>query len=589
MDQARDLTWGARIAAGEEFPLVGPAMRNRIYLGATYYYFWSIPFLFSTEPVAAYVFAGMLGLFATALTFELGRQLAGARTGLLAAFVFATMPMAVIDGRVAWAPAAVPVFCAAFLLAAARLLQRGSTGAAMATAALAAATVQLHIAAAPIVLIAAVVLVWQVPRLGPSGFVAALLTGLVVGAPAVGALLGPGPPEVATESVAVGDPTAGRWLHLLALSSRAWAGLSPDPSQLPSWVRGWLRAETAWTAFVWVCAAGALLALPSVRRPGGWGVVLSLLAAAYAAVLLLPWEAWHYYADVTLVPAALVVGLVVDRFLGRPGVAALVLVGVARAVVLGWWLQAGHVGGYVATNLDLLRLGGAELQEEGRARVLSVRTRAEAAEALVAKLGFSPPDLWQRLSGPGFADLDTDNGYFVRRAAGVVGSDRAPAVQHATVVYRGTLPDEARRALPAPVVSGPFEIFASPVELDWSSGRLDGCGGGALPSRPAPAPLDYGDGALPRMVWPCDRPVVLLPLRSTAPTEDPVLVFARVDGSGRIRSLSVEPPSQARAVSDPPPGFGVGSEVSRAPAVVRVELEVDGPATLDLVALPLVP
>ena len=66
VDQARDATWAERIASGTAWPVAGPQMRNRVRLGATYYFFWALPALVADSPLAGYAFAALLGTAAVA-------------------------------------------------------------------------------------------------------------------------------------------------------------------------------------------------------------------------------------------------------------------------------------------------------------------------------------------------------------------------------------------------------------------------------------------------------------------------------------------------------------------------------------------
>lgn len=578
-DQARDLTWGTRIASGEAFPDVGPAMRNRIYLGAFYYYFWAIPFLFSADPTSAYLFAGLLGVLATALTFELGRLVAGPSAGIASALVFATTPLAVIDGRVAWAPAAIPALSAGLLVAVVRLLQSASRTSAIAAAALAAFLVQLHLAAAPAVAVAGVAILSRARRLGAAGVVASVAAGLAVLAPTLWALTVAAP---GASGAAAPDPTVGRLGDLLLVGANAFSGLGPEPAVWPAWVRGLVGLEAAWGALVLVCLVVVGLRPATFSDGGGVAAVVGTLAASVVAVWLLPWEAWHYYLDLALVPASVVVGLALAGAPGRVGWWLLAGLAAGRTALVLWWLISSQVQGVTYANLDLLRLGGQSgVDPAARARIPTVATRAEAAGVLVTGLGFTPSSLWQRAHGPAFSDLDTDNGYFFARAR----PGDTSAAGEVVVVYRGQVPESWRSAQPAPIVAGPLEILQYDPWLPRSQGRLLGCGGGSIPARPGGSPLSYGAGELPRAAWPCAEPVVEIPVVRAGDRAVVVRVFARVDGAGHVVDLQAMPVGSARVIDNPPPGLGRGIELTRAATHVRVRLAVDGPASLDLFEL----
>ncbi len=103
-------------------------MRRVTSLGALYYYVWALPHLVSDDPLAAYRFAAVLGVLALAGTWAFARRAWGARAALVSLAVLATARIAVIDGRVAWAPAALPGDGRAPALAARRSRDRRTDG-----------------------------------------------------------------------------------------------------------------------------------------------------------------------------------------------------------------------------------------------------------------------------------------------------------------------------------------------------------------------------------------------------------------------------------------------------------------------------
>ena len=586
-DQARDLTWAELIAQGQETPLVGPPMRNRVHLSAFYYYFWAIPFYVAATPVAAYLFAAVQGVVTTGLVFLLGTRIADYRTGLAAALVFATMPLAVIDGRIAWAPAALPLLTAATLLALSEFLERKTLLPALFAAVFSCLAVQLHLAGAVLVLLTAIAVLSAAGRLGARGIFLTAVAGLVVLLPTLWAFTVPVSPAV--DGPGPESTAAGRWQDLLFVAERALSGLSPSSDLLPRGVAVWMHFESIWIGLVLLCAAVAGWLASSFLRPASVLLSVGLLAVTFLAVGLLPWEAWYYYLDVAFVPAALVVGLVLIRVLGRAGWFLLVPLAVARAVLLLWWVHAAHADGFVAVQTDLLRLGGsAPTNTSARARVPTLATRTEVFETLVGDLGLFPPSIWSRVHGPGLSDLDTANGYFAQRAFSTLASGKnAPAeAREVILAYPGQVPRAWRSAMPEPFRVGPFEALVYEPWLDIAAGRLLGCGGGPVPMRPAPTPLDYGTGSLPRTRWPCARPEIEIPVESPAGAVVARLrVFARIDGPGRVSEIEVVPGSHGSELSGVTAGLGRAVEVRRLPARIRLRLELDGPASLDFFEL----
>lgn len=183
VDQARDVAWARAIADGTRFPWVGPPMRNRVELSAFYYYFWSIPALVSREAWVFSTFAALLGTLAVACVLRLGTSLGGWMAGLLSALLLATSPHAVLDSRVAWAPAALPLATAMFLLTAKRFVERPSKRRGVIVALVAALATQLHLSGFPLCVVAGGILLGRWPCIGVRGILAAALVGAMPFAP----------------------------------------------------------------------------------------------------------------------------------------------------------------------------------------------------------------------------------------------------------------------------------------------------------------------------------------------------------------------------------------------------------------------
>ena len=585
VDQARDLAWGELIASGRGHPTVGPLMRNRFHLGALYYDFWALPAFFSTSPLAAYVHAGMLGTLAVLLVWYLTRALAGAAAGLAAAALLATSPVAVIDGRIAWAPAALPFWSALLLLALVSFACSPTPLRAAALLFLAAFGTQLHVAAAPLALLAGVVVLWHARALSWRGMLLAALGGV---APLLPMLLGLSTPVPPSTAATLAEPTANRLRDMLLLVPRLVTGLSP--TGLPTGVRAWLAVEAAMTAATLAAGLYVLLrprAAGRSRDPGERLIAAALLAGL-AAVALLPAEAWYYYLDAVLVPGAVVLAVAWQAVRWRRA-AIWVLAGcvVARTLLLAWWIHGAAAAGHVAANLDYLRLGGPRpAAPDARARLLGVATKRAAAGMLARDAGIPLERVWRDVHGSAFADLDTDNGYFFRRATdevrrGAEGSPRDDGLS-ALVLYRGDFPAEwLARSGPA-LQAGPLEIRPYAAALDLAAARLVGCGDGAPPAQRPRAPLDYGSGepALPQ--WPCANPTVAVPVRAVA-SDVALRVFARAEGDARVLDVVADPPGSPLATTAP--GAGVGLALAPGPARLLVRLQVDGPARLDLYEL----
>lgn len=576
VDQARDLAWAERIASGAGHPVAGPLMRNRFHLGALYYEFWAIPAHLADGPVAFYAFAGLLGVLAVFLTWWLARRLAGPCAALCAGSLLAAMPLAVIDSRVAWAPAALPAWSAVLLVCATAFLRTPSAMRAALLLSVAALGTQLHVAAAPPALVAGLVVLARARSLGARGLAIAAAAGALPLLPMLLAL-GEPMPAIATPAVAI-DPREHRLGDLLMATPRVLTGLSP--AALPWLVRVWLPCEALLGAASLLAALMVALRPPQRTDARALRAVAAVFWAGVAAVLLLPADAWYYYLDATLVPAAILLGTSLSVLRARTFVAGMLLLVLgARAALLAWWIQLAASSGYVQANLDWLHLGGARpAAPEARARLLSVKTKAAAADALVREVGLPVQRVWHDAHGSAFSDLDTDNGYFLRRAAAAGTADRGYS---ALVTYAGELPPEWLAGFAAPRRVGPLEIRAYVATLGRPAEQLGGCDA-ALPVQAMPEPLAYGAGTPPWPEWPCPAPTVRVHAQP-APDGTVVRALARIDGAGRVVQMTGNP--RAIPLRVEAPGAGTGVELDAGGGDLAVRLDVSGPARLDLYEL----
>jgi hypothetical protein len=445
---------------------------------------------------------------------------------------------------------------------------------------------QLHVAAVPLALVAGVIVLSRARRLHVHGLAWAALAGALPLLPMLAALAEP-VPAVATPTVVL-DPREHRLGDLLLLVPRVLTGLTPAALPLP--VRAWLPGE-ALLGGATLAAALVLLLRPPLRVDArAVRIVAAFFWVGVVAVLLLPADAWYYYLDTTLVPGAVLLGIAgasLSSRAARGPAAALLVVVLARTALLAWWIRLAAVAGYVPANLDWLHLGGARpAAPDARARLLTVATKAAAADALVRDAGIPLDRLWRDVHGSAFSDLDNDNGYFFARAARAAEADgpRSAVVdsgRSALVSYPGELPADWLGAFAPAERVGPVEIRTYVPTLSPPAAGLRGCTG-TLPVPPLPEPLAYGAGEPPWPTWPCATPTVFaraLP----APDGTVVRVLARVDGAARVASVVADPPSAALAPDAP--GAGIGVEVAASGAEIAVRLDVDGPARLDLYEL----
>ena len=100
-DQGRDAYTARAIASGQSLPLLGPEVQGgpAHTWGPLYFYVLAIPFAFSSDPAVALVFVSAIGLASVFLTYRLGRAFFSLEVGLIAAALFATYPLPVIESR----------------------------------------------------------------------------------------------------------------------------------------------------------------------------------------------------------------------------------------------------------------------------------------------------------------------------------------------------------------------------------------------------------------------------------------------------------------------------------------------------------
>lgn len=578
-DQARDLTWGQSIVRDGNFPEFGPAMRNQLRLGPLYYWFWSTAYFFSDDLLAPYVFAALLGVLAVGICWRIGTNLGGHRAGFLAALWLATAPVAVIDARVAWAPAAIPVLVAVFLWLATRLEARPSPRLFGSLCFLVAFGTQLHLSA--VVLVPVLLLLFlRCPELHRMRVVgAAVLAALLPILPMIPANF-VAIPFASPTALSAGNPYDGRAAAILLHGSRVLEAYLPSSDGLPSLVRFWVGLEGG-SLLIVLLAAGVVF---YGRRHGGAlrrsRLVLETFFAGLLFAAILPAEAWYYYLDTTLVPAALLVGLAASRPpLWHGTRIPLVVWSLARAVGLVWWIYLAHATGNIFVQLDLLRLGGgAGDSTMVQARVPTVATKQKAFAILGEEFSISRERIFEDVHGWGFGDLVADNGFFA--ATSTAGSTNAQSA--AVVVQQGDLPAAWVSGMRT-ATAGSLRLLAYQPVLDRERAHVVDCARGTeLPDRIHLQPRRYGSGEVARQVWPCTSSTIVVPLHEAASDRN-LRVLARMAGAGRVVALQSVPPGQS--LGSALPAGSLGLLLPAHASELRVRIETNGPADLDLLEL----
>jgi 4-amino-4-deoxy-L-arabinose transferase-like glycosyltransferase len=111
-DQGRDAIIAKNILKENDIALIGPVTSvGNMYLGPLYYYFM-VPFLALTypDPVGPAYGVALLNILTIYLIYWVGKKTSSAPVGLIAAALFALMPMAIIYGRFSWNPNIAPFF-----------------------------------------------------------------------------------------------------------------------------------------------------------------------------------------------------------------------------------------------------------------------------------------------------------------------------------------------------------------------------------------------------------------------------------------------------------------------------------------------
>ncbi len=499
VDQARDIQTGLDLAAGRDFPTVGPTMRRVTSLGALYHYVWALPHLVSEDPLAAYRFAAVLGVVTAIATWWYARRRWDGRAALVALAVFACSRVAVLDGRVAWAPAALPlaaIVLLAMLDAPPTPLRLALLGATLGIA------VQLHLAMVAWVAAAMLLVLARGPSLRALG---AGIVGLAVtGFPAAYAALANAGRDAGITTLPGRGP-------LPSIGGRLWAAWSLEWRVPPAFWQ-WPDAPEPWplaTRTAAVVIAGAVVLgivrsmVAALRGDRAATVLVTVIACQLGMVVLLPGEAWYYYLDALLPLSALAAGACVATAPGaahRLAAAAattLVAAALVSGVASARWLANVATHGYVALQPAALTLDGTAGRDASIAgRLLTLGVKREVATLL----GAEPATMaarWASVHGPAFDDLTGDNGFWLGGAS-VPSSASAPP-RHAVVWYRDD-PSAPSGAAPGfdLVDVGPLRIARYQPTIDYGTCRDDADRPIVVPIRVVPAPRRYGDGTIAR-------------------------------------------------------------------------------------------
>jgi 4-amino-4-deoxy-L-arabinose transferase-like glycosyltransferase len=164
-DEARASMASWSLVKDHRPPLVGQPTSRGTFLGPGYYYLIA-PFylLFGMDPIAGAVVAALAGLAAVWLVWILGRDTFGRGSGLGAAAIMATAPIAVSHSRFGWNPNTLPFWAALFLVALSRAERKRTW--LLVAALVAALAPQLHASGLMLTATLGIWLIARRPRLG---------------------------------------------------------------------------------------------------------------------------------------------------------------------------------------------------------------------------------------------------------------------------------------------------------------------------------------------------------------------------------------------------------------------------------------
>lgn len=581
VDQARDVQTALDIAAARDFPTVGPTMRRLTSLGALYHYVWAVPHLVSADPIAAYVFAALLGVVTLVLLLRFARGAFGARAALVAVAVFATAPGAVIDGRIAWAPAALPV---AAMVLVSLLAGRLTAARLAAVGAVLGVAVQLHLSMVAWGVAALVVVL--VRRPGWRAIAASAVGFLLTGFPALYAALANAGNDagVTTLPSRAAPDVVARLRAIPMLGARVLEAFWQWPDAPDGWGAA-TRVATALIALV-TLVGFVRLAVSAVRREPAATAVLVPLVCQVGMVAVLPGDAWYYYLDATLPLWALAAGACwwsssreegatvrAPRSVGADVALALAL---AASVVLGAalvrWIALSAEHGYVVVRPAGLALDGAGGRDASApGRLPTVATKRAVADVLAA----NPGDFatrWRTVHGPAFDDVTGDNGFWFRRTTTETRGHELDA-RHVALWYR----DDP--AAPTTAVDGVTLETHGPIVLARYEPRIayhtcrDEQGPVAVPIRVVPDPRRYGDGTRERATGLPRRITCTLAAASGATTVVAAVTSGSVvlrDAEGNAGTAGATSTLCLRGSADPAP---ITIDVT-VPAGVATDLDV---------------
>lgn len=169
-------------ARGHSLPLLGISSSVGVPNSPLSVYLFSLPYLLTSDPIAATQFVGLLNVVAVLLTYLLTRRYYGAGAALLAALLYAVSPWGVIYSRKIWAQDLLPPFTLATLFAGTLAYVDGKRWALLLCLPLLSITAQIHYSALLLVFPVAY-LIWSARRSINRTFTLSLVLAIVFAIP----------------------------------------------------------------------------------------------------------------------------------------------------------------------------------------------------------------------------------------------------------------------------------------------------------------------------------------------------------------------------------------------------------------------
>lgn len=489
IDQVRDAVIATGIADGTSFPLVGPqsAQSSITVTGPLYYYLIAIPYWLSPDPVVVNWFSVLLSIAGVYLLYTLAAEMFGVRVGVVTSLLYATYPLAVVNGLAVWNPGLLPLFCIAFILVLWRYLVTGEPWRLAPTLIMLAFVLNVHLTSGPLLLLFPVAWLIYRPaiRLWPA--LAGLGGALLFWAPfAINEM------RTGFQGLKGALNWAGREGHA-PFAPVAWNALV-GPFTLPAALRLPFAAEGERGALAWFNAVQVLeaslfitglglcayrLASSRDRRP--YGVLLAWFAAPFVPIAFTSTGVLWYYFDLLYPLHCVAIALLADRLLVAPRPEAtnrrrfLVAVGVPTVVgviIAGqiWYLRnlfadIRHTGTVRATDdVRYDRPAGPPILQE----TMTLAARRTLAGALASTFGADPAALESRAHGESYWHFREDRGYLLGKVRYPRPAGQAPTTHY--TVLRNDFP--LRLSDPPTLTLGAHRIRAYQPLVRYASWRV---------------------------------------------------------------------------------------------------------------------